>query len=151
MSQNFDCGDPRLGHVWDLLNIIRQWEKNQIPPLHIRSGIFYYQLSYIRLLLMIQLQILVGDLHKGHLGPDDVIRGHQQLFANKSRLKWATDMGVVSLSFSCQDASLDMQHDLLGSTCVLLVILTWGQTPTLPIKVTRHMFRCVLTRGTRWW
>ena len=36
---------------------------------------------------MIQLQILVDGIHKGHLGSDDVIRGHQQVFANNSRLK----------------------------------------------------------------
>ena len=66
---------------------------------------------------MIQVQILVGDLHKGHLGSDDVIRGHQQVFANNSRLKRATDLGMVSLCSSCQDASPDMQHDLLRSTC----------------------------------
>ena len=70
---------------------------------------------------MIQVQILVGDLHKGHLGSDDVIRGHQEVFANNSRMKRATDTGMVSLCSSCQDASPDMQHDLLGSTCDL----TW--------------------------
>ena len=48
-----------------------------------------------------------------------VNRGHQQVFANSSRLKRATDMGVVSLCLSCQDASTDMQHDLLRSTCDL--------------------------------
>ena len=40
------------------------------------------KMSYIRLLFMIQVQILVGGLHKDHLGLDDVIRGHQQVFAN---------------------------------------------------------------------
>ena len=66
---------------------------------------------------MIQVQILVGDLHKGHPVSDGVIRGHQQVFANNSRLKRVTDVGVVSLCSSCQDTSPDMQHDLLGSTC----------------------------------
>ena len=83
-----------------------------------------YELSYIRSLLMIHSQILVGDLHnghKGHLGSDDVIRGYQQVYANNSRLKRATDMGVVSLSSSCQDALTDMQHGPFGSTCGL----TW--------------------------
>ena len=51
---------------------IRQWEKNQIPPIRIRSGYFYHELSYIRLLLMIQLQILVGVLDIGHLGSPEV-------------------------------------------------------------------------------
>ena len=46
---------------------------------------------------MIQVRILVGDLHKDHLGSHDVIRCHQQVFANNSRLKRAIDMGLVSL------------------------------------------------------
>ena len=65
---------------------------------------------------MIQVQILVGDLHRGPLGSYDVIRGHQQVLANNSRLKRARDMGVVSLCLYCRDASTDMQHDLFGST-----------------------------------
>ena len=71
---------------------------------------------------MIQVQILVGDLHKGHLDSDDVIRGHQQVFANNSRIKRATDTGMVSLCSSCRDVSPDMQHDLPGSICYL----TWS-------------------------
>ena len=99
-----------------LVILLLQWEKNQIPPLRIRSG-FRHELSYIRLLVMILLQVLVGDLHEGHLGSDDVIRGHQQFFfTNNSRLKIATNMGLVSLCLFCQDASTDTQHDLLGST-----------------------------------
>ena len=88
--------------------------------------VFYFnqKLNSFRLLSMIQLQILVSGLLKGHLGSDDVIRGHQQFFANKIRLKRATDVGVVSLSLSCQDASPDMQHDFLGSTSDLFVTLT---------------------------
>ena len=66
---------------------------------------------------MIQVKSLVGDLHKGHLMSDDVIQGHQQIFANNSRLEIATDVAQVSLSSSCQDTSPDSQHDLLGSTC----------------------------------
>ena len=34
--------------------------------------LFYHELSYIRLLLMIQLQILVGVLDIGHLGSPEV-------------------------------------------------------------------------------
>ena len=79
-------------------------------------------MSFIRLLVIIQVQILVGDLHKGHLGSDDVIQGHQQFFfTNNSRMKKATDTGMISLCSSCQDESPDMQNDLLGSTCDL----TW--------------------------
>ena len=43
--------------------------------------------------------------------------GHQ--LVHSSRLKRATDMGVVSLCLSCRDASTDMQHDLFRSTCDL--------------------------------
>ena len=70
---------------------------------------------------MIQVQISVGDLHKGDLGSDDVSWGHQQVSTNNSWLKRATDMGVISLCLSGQDALTDMQHDLLGRTCDL----TW--------------------------
>ena len=48
-----------------------------------------------------------------------VNRGHQQIFANNSRLKGATNIGVLSLCLSCQDASTDMQYYLLRSTCDL--------------------------------
>ena len=68
---------------------------------------------------MILVQILVGNLHKGHLGSNDIIQGNQQVFANNSRLKRATDTCMVSLCLSCQDESPDVQHALLGSTCDL--------------------------------
>ena len=44
---------------------------------------------------MIHIQTLVGDLGKGHLGSDDAIRSHQQVFANNSRLKRATGIVLV--------------------------------------------------------
>ena len=52
---------------------------------HVR--LFYHELSYVRALLMIQVQLLVDDLHRGHLGSYDVIQGHQQVLTNNSRLK----------------------------------------------------------------
>ena len=70
---------------------------------------------------MIQVQILVGDLHRGHVRSDDAIWGHIQLFANNSCLKRPTGrgpMGVVSLCLSCQDASTD-QLGLFGSFVTL--------------------------------
>ena len=78
---------------------------------------------------MIQVPILVGDLHTGHLGSDDVIRGQTQVFANNSQMKRAAGTGMcsachcacVSLCSACQDASPDMQYYLLVSTCDL----TW--------------------------
>ena len=48
-----------------------------------------------------------------------VNRGHQQVLANSSRLKRATDISVVSLCLSCRDASTDMEHDLFRSRCDL--------------------------------
>ena len=97
---------------------------------------FCHELSYTRLLLMIQLQILVGDLHNGHLESDDVIRGNQQFFANKSRSKRATCMGVVSLNSSCRDASPDMQHDLFGSKCVTLTFVwPWSEIKHWPYRL----------------
>ena len=70
---------------------------------------------------MIQVQILVSELHKGHQGSDDVIKGQKQVFAYNSRMERATDTCMVSLCSSCHNASPDMQHNLLGSTCDL----TW--------------------------
>ena len=46
---------------------------------------------------MIQVQILVGDLHKGHVGSDDVIWGQRQFFPNMPQLERDTDMGVIWL------------------------------------------------------
>ena len=56
-----------------------------------QAQLFYHELSYARLLVMIQVQTLVGDLHRGHLGSDDVIRGHQQVLDNNSPLKRSRD------------------------------------------------------------
>ena len=56
---------------------------------------------------MIQVQISVGDIHKVHLGSV----GHQQVFANNSRMKRATDMSVVSLCLSCHEASSEAYLD----------------------------------------
>ena len=64
---------------------------------------------------MIQVRISVGGLHRGHLGSYDVIRGHQQVLANNSRLIRARDMGEIYLYLYYHDASVDMQHDLLES------------------------------------
>ena len=56
------------------------------------------------------------------MGSDDVIQGHQQVFANNSRLKRGTDVGVISLCLPCQDASTDNGfleiRDGLGSILV---------------------------------
>ena len=78
--------------------------------------LFYHELGYIRLLLMTQVQSLAGDLHRDHLDQPK----SPTIFANNSRLKRATDMGVVSLCLYGQDASTDLQYDLLGSTCDLM-------------------------------
>ena len=75
-------------------------------------------MSYIRPLLMIQVQILVGDLHRGYLGSPEVT--NRFLLIPHCRKK-AGDMAVDSLCLSCRDTSTDMQHDILGSICDL----TW--------------------------
>ena len=62
------------------------------------------------------MQILVGDLHRGHLGSYGVIRDHEQVLVNNSRSKRARNIRVVSLSLYCHDASTDMQNNLPGST-----------------------------------
>ena len=49
--------------------IIGQWEINPSVAHQVRQ--LYLELSHIRLLLMIHVQILGGDLHRGHLGSDD--------------------------------------------------------------------------------
>ena len=43
----------------------------------------------------------------------EVIWGHQQLFANKSHLKRARDMDMISLCLSRNEALTDIQHGLL--------------------------------------
>ena len=63
---------------------------------------------------MTTMQILIGDLHRGHFGSNDIT--HAFLFANNSRLKKATSISAISLCLSCKDAWTDMQHDLLKST-----------------------------------
>ena len=86
-----------------------------------------------------------------YLGLHDVIRGHQQVWANNPRLKRARDMGVISLCLYCHDASTDMHHDLFGSAFDLRwpcpEVKYW---PDL-FKVSIHMVRRALTRGTRWY
>ena len=78
--------------------------------------------------------------------------GHQQGFANNSRLKRARDMGVVALCLSCHGASIDMQRDLFGQyvTWWSNVDLTWCQILTWLFKVTVYIYQRALTRGTQW-
>ena len=85
------------------------------PSFTHQAQLFYNELSYFRLSLMVQVQILVGDLDRGHLGSYDVICGNQQVLANNSRLKSARGVGMVSLCLYYNDASTDMQNDLFGS------------------------------------
>ena len=53
--------------------------------------LFYHELSYIRLLLMIQVQILVDNINRGHLGSTKVTNR----FLLITQLKRATGMGLV--------------------------------------------------------
>ena len=86
------------------------------PSFTYQARLFYHELRYVKTLLMAQVQILVGDLHRSHLGSYDVIRGHHQVLADNSRLKRATDMSVVSLCLYRHDASTDIQLEPNGST-----------------------------------
>ena len=100
--------------VWRLLargSVYAKFKRNQKG-----SVLFLIDLAWNDPRFIIQVQILVIDLHKGHLGSYDVIRGHQHVLANNARLKRTRFMGVVSLCLVCHDAPTDMKHDLLGST-----------------------------------
>ena len=52
--------------VWIPLNV------TEILKLLLKAKNRYYEISCKRLLFMIQVQTLVGDPHKGHLGSDDM-------------------------------------------------------------------------------
>ena len=86
---------------------------------------------------MTQGQVFTSDPAKvvwGH-------RGHQQVFADnlrlRERLKWSQCVCLVNtLRLICN----------LGHA----VTLTWGQILPWPFKVMLYIFRCVLTRQTRW-
>ena len=120
-------------------------------------------------------QVLTSDPPKvvwGH-------QGHQQVFADNLRLRRARDMKVVSMCLSRQYASTDMQLGLrrdldlrsnfgldLSRSCYICFDASWRgkhdgvkiislsfQTQKLSLKhfkVMLYMFRCVLTRQTRW-
>ena len=66
---------------------------------------------------MIQLEILLVDLHRSHLGS----QGSPKVFffASNTWLKIVRDVGVISLWLSRHEASTDMEHDLLILSCDL--------------------------------
>ena len=113
ISRNFHFGGLRLGKFCGLPNFVAMGEKLS-PSFSRQVRLFYHGLSYFGLSLMIQVQSLVGDLHRGHLGSYDIIWGHQQVSANNSLLKRGRDMGMVSLCLHWHEASTDMQHTYLG-------------------------------------
>ena len=79
---------------------------------------------------MIQLQILFGDLHKGHPGSDDLIQGHQQVFANKSRLStksYRHGRGLIELVLS--------RHIAWYATCPTLVNMWHSRDLDLRLNV----------------
>ena len=59
-------------------------------------------------------------------------------------------MGKVPKCSSHQDASSDMQHDLLRSLCDLDLGWPEVKVTNLPFKVKKHISRSGLTRGTQW-
>ena len=68
---------------------------------HLKNGL---KLLHFTVLLMIQVQILVGGLHRGPLGSTEATNS---FFPNNSRLKRAPQMGLVSSCLSYEDASTD--------------------------------------------
>ena len=92
----------------------------------------YHQLSYIRLLLMIQVQILVGDLHRGHLWSTEVTNRFLLIAHDWKELQtWAW----------CHCACLVETHRLICNMTYLgqHVTLTWGQILTLSFQC-RHVY-----------
>ena len=57
---------------------------------------------------MIQVQILIGDLHKGLLGSDDIIRGHQQAFAITIEKSYRHGHGLIVFVLSRHIALCNM-------------------------------------------
>ena len=129
---------------------------------------------------MIQVQLLNDDLHTGHMTSScrhDVITGHESIYVhnssqnldktmgevllcftgheniyvNDSSQNLDTTMGEVLLYLSFQDASNDLQFDLTGSF-IRSGHLTWPKVKfsNWPFGINVYMFRCVLTRGIRW-
>ena len=66
----FDFGVLRWGQFGNLAIPhylwVRQWGKT-VPFYTHQMQLLYYELRYIKLLLVIQVQILIGDLHSGDL------------------------------------------------------------------------------------
>ena len=131
----YDLGS---GQVPDF-SIISQWGKYWNPSQRISKAQFFQ-----------------NDVLLGHswwpkvkcwsvtpLKSSEVTRGHQQFFADNLRLRRARDIKVVSMCLSRQYASTDMQ---LGSRRDLDLRSNFG----LDLSRSCYMFRCVLTRQTRW-
>ena len=106
-----------------------------------QTQLFYPEWSNTRPLLMIQLQILVGGLHRGNPVSPEVTKF---FFANNTRLKRSTkELGLVSLYLSFHETltntqSTNMQHDLLGTTCDL----TW-RWPKVKCRSTCSKSSCI--------
>ena len=92
---------------------------------------------------MTQVQILVGDLHRGHLGSTEVTNRFLLITYDWKELQtWTWS--------HC--ACLVEPHRLVSNMTYLgqRVTLTWGQILTRPFKVTMCMFQRTLPRGSRW-
>ena len=92
---------------------------------------------------MVQVQILVGGLHRGHLGSTEVTNSFLLITPNWKELQtWAWS--------HC--TRLVKPHRLICNMIYLgqHVTLVWGQILTWPFKVTMYMVRRALLRGSRW-
>ena len=87
---------------------------------------------------------------KGHLRSlYDVIRS-PYIFVNNFWQKRDRDLGKVPKCLSHQDASSDMQHDLLRSLCDLDLRWPGVKFTNWPFEVKKHISRSGLTWGTLW-
>ena len=141
ISRNFDFGDLRSGQFWDF-TIIRQWGNVHMPFFsNVQVGTCYWSQDILKL---------------GHcrwpacrFNPMTAPSGHSRsydvtfvfcllLFIERDRA-----LGMVPMCFSCANASIDIQYDLLGPTRDL----TWPWSEVKfwlwSFKVNMYIFRRV--------
>ena len=112
---DFYIGDLRSGQFCHLPTI-RQWVKNEIPPLRIISGNFIMKwviLGYCSWFRSKFWSVTFIKVIWFRMTSSEVTNRFLLTIHDWKEL----DVGVVSLWSSCHDTSPDMEHDLLGSKC----------------------------------
>ena len=97
--------------------------------------LFYHEWNYIRTLLMIQAQILLGCYDRRYLESPEATNRSVPITHD-----WKKDKAVVSLCLSYCDASTDLQHSLLGSKCNLTGL--WSQLKCWPNRSKSSCISC---------